>query len=472
MISVRLGQLDEVETKSGVCSNVSTSANSLESGREGDVHALYSLAERPHNITAPVSRPLLEFMVKISPVLLLMALNLPTSLLAQDTLAAELAEAPLPPELVAAELARSGRCVLTLARLDTLDTSLGPLARQVDRIEELGRAVTREDSMQASPFDVGDPMEEAVRQWFAADQVLARQYAESGESTIEAERAEGRDQILGRLQAGIDLLQARGAEMIAASEELPADLRECEDAILVRSAVLEECGTMDSTLCSDARAATPSGSFRFVNAPEDLWDIESVMPWSSFTPVGVTPQGGVGEAQTNTVSRRGNLLLALGVRLLIQDRSTVSPDQLADLQASLDSLGFAFEHPQFLVAPVLALGLNVSEPIAGAHFYFLHFGDLSEPANDVIWSAPTTARGPVEVIVPAKRATLNRLAEGEIVTLTAVRFPDATSTAGEAVFSLELTSVGEARSVSAFLSYLTAGQLADDLTSLVPPAGG
>jgi hypothetical protein len=229
---------------------------------------------------------------------------------------------------------------------------------------------------------------------------------------------------------------------------------------------------MDTLLCGEARGATPSGRYRFVDAAEDLWDIESVMPWSSPTPVVFTPQGDVGSAQTSTASRRGNLLLALAVRLLVQDRSTLSQDQLTDLQASLDSLGFAFEHPQYMIAPVLTLGLNVTEPLAGAHFYFLHFGDLSEPVEDVIWSAPTGAAGALEVIIPAKRATLDRLAEGEIVTLTAVRFPDLTSTSGEAVFSLQLTSAGEASSVSEFLLYVTGGQLSDDLTALVPPAGG
>ena len=410
--------------------------------------------------------------MKISPLLFLVVLHLPMPLQAQDTLAVELIEAPLPPELVASELARSRRCVPTLARLDALDARLGPLGRQVDRIEALGRSVTREDSTQASPFDASDPLDEAVRRWFVADQVLARQYATSGDSAIEARRAEGRAQILNLLGAGVDSLQARGTEIIAESGKLPAEVQECEGVILVRSAVLEECGTMDSTLCSEAGEATPSGSFRFVNAPEDLWDIEVVQPWSSLEPVGLLPDGSVGGGLTNTVSQRGNLLLALAVRLLFQDRSTVSPGQVVALQASLDSLGFAFDHPQYLAAPVLVFGLNVTEPLAGAHFYFLHFGDLSNPVEDVIWSAPTAAQGPVEVVIPAPRATLERLAAGEVVTLTAVRFPDPTSTQGEAVFSLELTSAGEASSVSAFLSYLTEGQLADDLTALVPPAGG
>ena len=410
--------------------------------------------------------------MKISPALLLAVLNLPTPLLAQDTLAAVPAEALLPPELMAAELARSRRCVSTLARMEALDARLDPLGRRVDRIEALGRAVTREDSTQAVPFDASDPLEEAVSQWFAADQVLARQYATSGDSAVEARRAEGRDQIMGRLQEAVDSVQARGTDLITESGELPTEIRECDGSVLVRSAVLEECDTMDTLLCGEARGATPAGRYRFVDAAEDLWDIESVMPWSSPTTVAFTPQGDVGGAQTSTASRRGNLLLALAVRLLVQDRSTVSQDQLTDLQASLDSLGFALEHPQYLIAPVLTLGLNVTEPLAGAHFYFLHFGDLSEPVEDVIWSAPTAAKGALEVIIPAKRATLDRLAEGEIVTLTAVRFPDPTSTSGEAVFSLQLTSAGEASSVSEFLSYVTGGQLSDDLTALVPPAGG
>ena len=410
--------------------------------------------------------------MKISLVLLLVVLNLTTPLLAQDTLAIEPAEALLPPELMAAELARSRRCVPALAGMEALDARLDPLARRVDRIEALGRAVTREDSLQAVPFDVGDPLEEAVRQWFTADQVLARQYAASGDSAVEARRAEGRNQIMGRLQEAVDSVQARGTDLIAESGELPTEIRECDGVILVRSAVLEECDTMDALLCDEARGATSSGRYRFVDAAEDLWDIESVMPWNSPMPVAFTPQGDVGGAQTSTASRRGNLLLTMAVRLLVLDRSAVSPDQLTELRASLASLGFTFEHPQYVVSPVLALELNVTEPLAGAHFYFLHFGDLSEPVEDVIWSAPTTAQGPVEIIIPAKRATLDRLAEGEVVTLTAVRFPDATATSGQAVFSLQLTSAGEANSVSAFLSYLTDGQLADDLTALVRPAGG
>ena len=209
-----------------------------------------------------------------------------------------------------------------------------------------------------------------------------------------------------------------------------------------------------------------------MDAANDLWDVESVMPWSSLAPLFLTPEGTIDGGQTNTASRRGNLLLDLSVRLLIQDRSTVSPDQIAELQASVDSLGFTFDHPRFLAAPALALGLNVTEPLAGAHFYFLHFGDLTNPVEDVIWSAPTAAQGPVEVVVPARKATLDRLAGGEIVTLTAVRFPDATSTQGEAVFSLQLTSAGEAGAVTAFLSYFTDGQLADDLSALIAPAGG
>ena len=409
--------------------------------------------------------------MKISPILLLLGVTMPVPLLAQDTLAAEPADAP-PPGLTAAELARSRRCVPTLARLDTLNTSLNPMVLRVERIRALVDAAAREDSSTVMPFDVGDPLEKAVQQWFTADQVLARQYAATGDSAIEERRAEGRNQIGERLREAIEAVDAEAEATVAATGELQADVRECENVILVRGAVLEQCETMDSPVCAEAQAVPPSRSIRFVDAPEEMWDMESISLWNRPTGLVPTPQGGMSGAQTSTISRRGNLFLALAVQLMIQDRSTLSPDQLAEFQAGLDSLAVTFSHPQYLIAPALALEFRVADPLGDENYYFLHFGDLTEPAKDVIWSAPTSARGPVQAVFPANKAVLDRLAAGEIVSLTAVRFAEPTAKQGETVYNLELTSVGQASSVSAFLSYITGDELAADFMALVPPAGG
>ena len=44
-----------------------------------------------------------------------------------------------------------------------------------------------------------------------------------------------------------------------------------------------------------------------------------------------------------------------------------------------------------------------AEPLAGETRYFLHFGDLSNPARDVIWTSPSTGH-PIQAEVPATRS--------------------------------------------------------------------
>ena len=174
-------------------------------------------------------------------------------------------------------------------------------------------------------------------------------------------------------------------------------------------------------------------------------------------------------AETGAVERRGNLRLSLTVKLTFQDRSKMTPEQIAAIQTDLDSIGFTFNHPAIVISPALAFEFRFAEPLAGENFYFLHFGDLSQPTRDVIWSGPAQVRGPLQVLTPAKKSVLDRLAAGEIVSLTAARFADATSRQADAVYSLELTSARQASSVSALLSYITGAQLGEDFTALVPP---
>jgi hypothetical protein len=66
-------------------------------------------------------------------------------------------------------------------------------------------------------------------------------------------------------------------------------------------------------------------------------------------------------------------------------------------------------------------------------------------------------------------AQLVRLAQGEQVSVTAVRVPDSEDQDSEPIFTLGVTPVGQAGTVTALLSYMAGGELAADLAALVPP---
>jgi hypothetical protein len=358
------------------------------------------------------------------------------------------------------------RCVPVLARLDTLDAKLAPLATLADRIRLLDQAVLLEDTTRATPLSVSDSVEVAVRAWFAEDQVLGRQYAESGDSTIEARRAEGRDRIRQRLFEALGAVSARGRETIAAAGDLEQGARECQGVILVRPAVLEACGNADIPVCAGARAAEATGRYRFVDRAEHIWDVESIRIWEQPARLGPTAEGGLAGAQTAAIAQRGNTMLVVSIEPMIRDRAEIPAAELARLEANLDSLGITFRHPKYLVAPALAIELEVIEPIGGETHYFLHFGDLSNPARDVVWTSPSSGRA-LQGVVPATKAVLDRLAAGEALSLTAIRFADAAQKQAEAMYSLDLTQGGQALAVSMLLEYLKTG-LGEDFTALVP----
>lgn len=403
--------------------------------------------------------------MKIRP-LLLLAFAFPLPVHGQDTLAAKAAAEPPPPAgIAAAEASRSKRCVPLLARLDTLQTKLEPLARQADRLQALDQAILFEDSTKAAPFDARDSVEVAVRAWFAGDQALAKRYAESGDSALAAQRDAGRAQIRKRLGDAMAAVRARGQQTIAAAGDLELGARECQGMMLVRPAVLEACGGAGIPVCAAARD-TARGRFRFVDRAEDMWDVESLTPWVQPQRLAPQPSGGLGGAKTEVVAQRGNLMVGLGLEPMIRDRAQIGAQDVATIEAGLDSLGIKYRNARYLLAPALAVELEVAEPLAGETRYFLHFGDLSNPAQDVIWSAPATGH-PLQAQLPASKAILDRLAAGEPVSLTAVRFADAAQKQGSAVYSVDLTQVGQALAVANLLQYWQR-DLGGDFDALVP----
>jgi len=396
---------------------------------------------------------------------------------AQDTLAAPpldsvdvLVDLPMPAILPEVEVARTTRCVPLLNRLDALNAELAPVRARAARLAGLIEAVALEDTTRAVPFAADDPVEAAVRDWFRADELLARQFLASGDTTLQSRRTEGREAILARVREAGQAAVAEGEQKVTDTGDLIEASRDCLGVMLVRPAVVEACAGVESPLCTEARGNTPNGRFRLVDLPEDVWGVETLRPWTQPSRLGISVQGSLSGASTNSTVARGNVALVVGLEPIVQDKGTVAPEDLARLEAAMDSLGFTFDHPQFLLVPGLAIRLVVGPALGGESYYFLHFGDLSDPARDVIWSAGAATGAPLAYMAPIRKDVLDRMVAGEPISLTAVAFPTAGSMEGDAVYVLELTNVGQAAAVQTLMDYITTGELLRDFTAIAPTA--
>jgi hypothetical protein len=225
-----------------------------------------------------------------------------------------------PPDLAAVEMERSRMCTPVFIRLAELEQDLAPVAQGSERIRALYEAVVLEDSARVAPFDASDPHEAAVREWFESDAALALEYLETSDEAVQERRDRERAAIRERLETAHEVLQERAQEILGADPELPAGARACEGVILVRSAVVEACDGLSGPVCEEARAGEVQGRYRFVEAPEDLWDVEQLRPWTPPTPLRPTPQGELGGARTGTLLRRGNIHLLVGLEPMIRER--------------------------------------------------------------------------------------------------------------------------------------------------------
>jgi hypothetical protein len=378
-----------------------------------------------------------------------------------------------PPAMVEVELARSRACVPALAALEDLDRELEPLTLRAMRIQALGRAISLEDLAAVAPFDTTDAIEVAVREWFAEDARAGEQWAIAPDSTLLERRSEASERMRGRLRDEMEALAAEGQARIEGAGDLQEAVRPCAGAMFVRSAVLEVCDSVTSELCR-AAADTAAGPFRFVDAPADIWDMEELRPWTAPGPARILDGGTLGGARTMVRARRGNIQVAVAVSPLIRERADITPEQAAEFDANLDSLGFSFDHPRFVMAPALEIQLDVAGPIGGETDYMVHFGDLSDPANQVLWRASAVGGGPVQAAFPAGSATLALLQQGESLRVTAVAMGEdnGEGAQGDAVYSIPLTNVNQVRAVTALLNYMATGQLSQDLAQLVPPRPG
>ncbi len=374
-------------------------------------------------------------------------------------------EAP-PSGLEAVELARSTACVAVLTELDALDQTLEPLARRSQRLRAVGQAIAFEERSVVDSLNAADPTEAAVRAWFDADLALAQQFVDSGDESINAQRAEAREVIQQTVADAFAALQAEAQEHIQAAGDLSTGSALCEGMILVRSAVLEACQGMTSPLCDAAASDSPGGRYRFVESPPDLWDVSEFRPWSEPGPLQLNASSQIGGARTAGYARRGNVIVNVAFAPLLQEKADLSAEQVARFEGIIDSLGFEFSHPQISFTPSLGLRASLPEAIAGETFYVLHFGVPEEA--DVIWTGPAGTGAPVVATVPLGPSHVALMASGDPISFTAVLGRDTGD--NEAIFSIQFTSVNQERAAQALLGYMSS-QLSTDLALIAPPMG-
>jgi hypothetical protein len=374
-----------------------------------------------------------------------------------------------PPGLAAVEIARSSTCVGTLARIREVDSVLGPMADASRRLQTIAQAVAVEDPTIVASLATDDPVEEAVRVWFLADAALAQRYLAEQSLAIAAERTAARDVITATLDEKISGIQADANVILDNSQELAATAGPCDGAIFVRSAVLEACQSESGPICTEAALApTDSSLFRFVDAPESMWDLQELRPWTTPSALGAGPSGQLEGARTIGYARVGNVAISVAFSPLLKDRGEATPAELQSYLLTNDSLGLTFDHPDLAFAP--AIGVRASLPVALAEEaqYIVHFGDPLDP--DIVWSGAAGTGQPIEATVTLSAAHVTRLQAGDAITFTALTAADSGGASGLA-YTIELTNVNQAPATQALLEYM-ANQMVTDLSALVRPRGG
>jgi len=340
------------------------------------------------------------------------------------------------------------------------------LAERSQRLLAISQAIAVEDRSVVDSLDVADPVEAAVRSWFVADGALAQRFVETQDPELNRERSAARAAIRSKVDAGLAAVQKEGQALIDASGDLAAEGAPCEGAILVRSTVLEACRTQSGPVCEEAAAAEPTGRYRFVDSPADLWDVSEFRPWSDPGPLTAAPNGEITGARSIAYARQGNAVVTVAFGPLLRQRASLTPEQVASFEAIADSLSFDFTHPGFVVAPSLAIRVTVPDPLAGETLYVLHFG--SPEQAEPIWTGPAAAGAPIDAMVVLRPRQVALLASGSPISLTAIVEGEEAGAGGEAVYSIQFTPVNQQRAAQALVGYM-AGQLGKDLAALLPP---
>lgn len=389
------------------------------------------------------------------PILLLAVVSKPVIGVAQDAPPAGIAEI---------ELERSRLCVPVLTQLDELNLQLQPLGIRTERLRQIAAAIAIEDRTVMDSLNVTDPTEAAVRDWFLSDGRLAQSFLDTNEQTIQQQRAVDRELIKGTIQATLEGIQSEAQGIIEDAGDFGPEASSCEGAVLIRSAVIEACGSEQNLICDAAKPANSDGAYRFVDSPEDLWDVQEFRPWTSPGPLQLAPDGQLDGASTVAFARQGNVAFSVAFRPDIRPRTDMAPENIQTFQTLLDSIGFEFNHPELIYAPALTIRATLPEPLAGEDRYAIHFGAIE--AGDIIWEGASGTGAPIEISILLTPIHIVKLTQGESLELTAIRSLDDSS--DEALFGLALTPVNQVAATQALLAYM-ATQMPQDLNLLVPP---
>ncbi|MSR20120.1 MAG: hypothetical protein EXR91_03970 [Gemmatimonadetes bacterium] len=385
--------------------------------------------------------------------------------LAVGVLATGASAQDFPVNFEAVELARSRDCVALMARVAELDIQLAPLAERSQRLLAIAQAIALEERDVIDSLRVSDPVEAEVRAWFVADGEMAQRYLALPTPASLERRAAARDSIESRVEQALESIQAEADAIVATTGTLGAEAGRCTGAVFLRPAVLETCQTEASPVCDAARdSISPRRDFRFVESAEVLWGLQEFRAWSVPGPIQVSPTGETGGARTVGLTRAANIVvtLAFGPRLRLREDLTVS--EAARMAALSDSLGFGAAHDRIVYAPSLAIQATLPVPIGDELMYILHFGTPEDA--DILWAGEAGTGLPLEGVVDLGPAHLTQLQAGDPLALTALR---PTGTGGnEPVYTIELTSLNQDMATDALIGYM-AGQLATDLTELLPP---
>ncbi|MEC9015198.1 MAG: hypothetical protein VYD37_01825 [Gemmatimonadota bacterium] len=388
-------------------------------------------------------------------ILLLAVVSKPVIGVAQDAPPAGIAEI---------ELERSRLCVPVLTQLDELNLQLQPLGIRTERLRQIAAAIAIEDRTVMDSLNVTDPTEAAVRDWFLSDGRLAQSFLDTNEQTIQQQRAVDRELIKGTVQATLEGIQSEAQGIIEDAGDFGPEASSCEGAVLIRSAVIEACGSEQNLICDAAKPANSDGAYRFVDSPEDLWDVQEFRPWTSPGPLQLAPDGQLDGASTVAFARQGNVAFSVAFRPDIRPRTDMAPENIQTFQTLLDSIGFEFNHPELIYAPALTIRATLPEPLAGEDRYAIHFGAIE--AGDIIWEGASGTGAPIEISILLTPIHIVKLTQGESLELTAIRSLDDSS--DEALFGLALTPVNQVAATQALLAYM-ATQMPQDLNLLVPP---
>lgn len=388
-------------------------------------------------------------------------LGLPVSLAAQEA----------PPEgLSQTEIARSRSCVRPLSRMEALNHTMQPEVKRYNRLDSVASAVALEDTSVVAPLRTADPVEARVRQWFQEDEAIARRIVTTNSDSLRTLRQQRRDSVkafLRRSLAGVQQTIRAKADS-AHADSIEAAAAPCAGMVFVRSAVRAACQGLSSTLCRTALAdsAKPGDPFQFVPTAKDLWGIQQFLPWSDPTPLQVNAAGGLGGAATQSSARRGNILVTVAVQPVLRATSGLDSAQIGQARAILDSLGFTFDVPRFVMTPALILEANLPQPISGETTYLLHFGPLGDA--DIVWSGDAGTGKPIRVMTPLTPTILKKLEAGTALGFSAVKLPKDKTAKAIPVFTLGFVEVNEARATSSLADYMSK-QLGEDLLKILPP---